>query len=89
MEEGKKAFEVLLRGGGGTRVEAKLARGGVVLRFGLLEADTGKDPGEDRKAGVLDACFLEYLFLQPADGSMMVSQPDLVAHFWVAGRLAF
>ena len=34
--EGVATFEVLLRGGGGTRVEARLAFGGIVLRSGLL-----------------------------------------------------
>ena len=61
-EEGVATFEVVLRGGGGTRVEARLALGGVVLRSCLLEADTGEDLGVDRGAGVLDACFLEDLF---------------------------
>ena len=45
--EGVATFEVLLRGGGGTRIEAKLALGGVVLRSGLLEEDAGEDPGEE------------------------------------------
>ena len=67
--EGVATFEDLLRDGGGTRVETRLALCGVVLRSGLLEADTGEDLGVDRGAGVLDACFLEDLFLQPEDGS--------------------
>ena len=57
-EEGVATLEVLLRGGGGTSVEARLALGGVVLRSGLLEEDVGEDPGEEWGAGFLDACFL-------------------------------
>ena len=45
--EGVATLEVLLRGGGGTKVEARLALGGVVWRLGLLEEDAGKDPGEE------------------------------------------
>ena len=59
------------------------------MRSGLLEVDTGEDPEEDRGAGFLDAYFLEDLFLQPEDRSIMVSQPDLGALFWVADRLTF
>ena len=62
--DGVATLEVVLASGGGTKVEARLALGGVVLRSAFFEADGEEEAGGEWVARFFGANFMEVDFLE-------------------------
>ena len=92
--DGVATLEVVLTDGGGTEGEAKMARGGVVLRSTFF--DTGDEgagvewvPGFIEAAFFLKEDFVETCFFVPGEGSIIVSHADFDWGFVVDIAVAF
>ena len=57
-------LDVILTGGGGAKVEARVALGGVVLRSAFFEADGEEEAGGEWVARFFGANFMEVDFLE-------------------------
>ena len=87
--EGVATLEVLLTDGGGSKVEASLALGGVVLRLAFFEDEGEEEAGGEWMASFSEVDFLEAGFLELVEGFTIVSQPDLAWSFMVEVEVAF
>ena len=82
-------LEVVLTGGGGTKVVDRVALGGVVLRSAFFKDDGKEETRGEWVARFFEVFFLEACILELVEGSIIVSQPDLAWSFMVEVELSF
>ena len=72
-------LEVVLTGGGGTKVEARVALGGIVLRSAFFEDDGEEEAGGEWVTRFFEVDLLEASFLELVEGSIK-SYPSRIWH---------